>query len=228
MDHKDDDNFLIYYVSLEMSQTKLLSKLLSLYLWETYHIIVPYQKLMSWSEPLDDWTYGYIQKARVWLESINKKLIIYDKTLNRDSFYHTVMELYNERGQWVESEDGRRKIYIPDNPDLLILTVIDHIGLVQPKSGATKKDEIDAISSYAVTLREKCGASFLVLQQENRNSSNMDRRKMEMTECSPDDLEASSGPYHDCEVCIGVYHPLKHKLKTCHDYPIICNEEIDG
>ena len=31
-----------------------------------------------------------------------------------------------------------------------------------------------------------------------------------------------------CEIAIGVYYPLKHKLKTCHDYPIICNEDIDG
>ena len=80
---------------------------------------------------------------------------------------------------------------------------------------------MDLISQYAVTLRERCGVSFFVLQQENRNSANMDRRKMDMSESSAEDLKSSGNTYNDCEVCIAVYFPLKHKLKTHRGYPII-------
>ena len=48
---------------------------------------------------------------------------------------------------------------------------------------------MDLISSYCVTLREKCQISCVILQQENRNSSDMDRRKANLTECSPEDLK---------------------------------------
>ena len=45
-----------------------------------------------------------------------------------------------------------------------------------------------------------------------------------MTECSPDGLKDSGGPYNDCEVCIGVYYPLKFKLKSYQGYPVIIED----
>lgn len=57
-------NFLIIYFSLEMSCNKLLAKLLSLYLYETYGLVVSYKKLFSFDEILDDTIYSYVVKAR--------------------------------------------------------------------------------------------------------------------------------------------------------------------
>jgi len=53
---KDDPNrkIKIAYFSLEMSSNSLLAKLLGLYLYETYNIVIPYKTLMSWEEPLSD------------------------------------------------------------------------------------------------------------------------------------------------------------------------------
>ena len=57
--------------------------------------------------------------------------------------------------------------------------------------------------------------------QENRNSADMDRRKADLTECSAEDIKDSGNPYNDCEICIGIYYPLKYKIKTHRGYPII-------
>ena len=84
---------------------------------------------------------------------------------------------------------------------------------------------MDLISQYAVTLRERCQVSFYMLQQENRNSANMERRKADMTECSSEDLKDTGNPYNDCQICIGVYFPLKHKVKTHKGYPIITEDQ---
>lgn len=148
-------------------------------------------------------------------------MLIYDRSLNANSFYATIMALLEQWGEFTTSDDGRRKIYKKTNPEQYVITVIDHIGLCLPNNGNTKKQEIDLISQYAVTLREKCQVSFFVLQQENRNSANMDRRKMDMTECSAEDLKESGNCLNDCELCIGVYYPLKHKLTSHRGYPII-------
>lgn len=88
-----------------------------------------------------------------------KKLIIFDKALNRDRFYSSMMGILEQYGKFEESNDGKRRIYLPDNPNKLIIGVVDHVGLSKPKTGANKKDEIDAISAYAVTFRENCGVS---------------------------------------------------------------------
>jgi len=218
----------IAYFSLEMSSNSLLSKLLGLYLYETYNIIIPYKKLMSWEEPLSDEYYQYVLKGKEWLEKISEKLIIYDKSLNRDSFYRTMMELLEEYGKFSESEDGKRKIYTPNDPDLFILGVVDHLALCSPKAGETKKSEMDAISNYAVNLRERCGVSWFILQQANRGTTDMDRRKAELYEPSRQDLKDTETTYNDSNVCIGIFNPVKLKLKHTRGYKIIVDPPESG
>ena len=129
--------------------------------------------------------------------------------------------LLEEHGEFVETSDGKRKFYKPNDPELLILGVIDHLALCVPKTGETKKGEMDAISAYAVTLKEKCGVSFIILQQANRSATNMERRKADLSECSREDLKDTECTYNDSDVCIGIFNPIKLKLKTTRGYPII-------
>ena len=70
-----------------------------------------------------------------------------------------MMNLFEDNGEFIESDDGKRTVYVPNDPDMFFIGIIDHIALCSPKPGETKKSEMDAISAYAVTLREKCGAS---------------------------------------------------------------------
>lgn len=225
-DNPEKDIKYIYF-SLEMSSELLLAKLMCLYMYEEFGVIISYTELMSWEEILSDEKYEYIQKSRAWLSEISEKLLIFDKALTAKSFYRTVKGLLSEWGTFTKSADGRRELYQKDNPDQYVIVVVDHVGLCVPETGSSKKQEIDTISQYAVGLRERCQVSFFMLQQENRNSSNMDRRKMDMTECSSEDLKDTGNTYNDCEICIGVYHPLKHKLKTHRGYPIICDSSSD-
>lgn len=66
-----------------------------------------------------------------------------------------------------------------------------------PIEGRTKKQEIDLISAYSVTLRERCGVSFYILQQENRNSASSEKIKADMTDCSLDGLKDSGNTGND-------------------------------
>lgn len=222
-DHPNDNIKLIYY-SLEMSAEILLSKLLCLYIYDTFNKVIPYTKLMSWREIISDEDYNYVLKGRKWLESISDKLIIIDKALNNKNFYHSIMTYLEEWGMFEKVDGGNRTIYIKNDPQQLVQIVIDHLALVTPIDGHSKKEEMDLISSYCVTLREKCQISCVILQQENRNSADMDRRKANLTECSPEDLKDTGSTYNDCEICIGVYYPLKFKIKSHGNYPIIVED----
>lgn len=190
-------NIKLIYYSLEMSAEILLSKLLCLYIYEEFGKVIPFSNLMSWKEILSDDDYYYVKKGKAWLESISDKFIIFDKQLTNKSFYHTTMTLLKNWGTFEEIDDGKRTIYIKDDPSQLVEVIIDHISLCTPVDGHNLKEEIDLISKYCVSIREKCQVSFIVLQQENRNASNVEKVKAGMTECSPDGLQDSSGPYHD-------------------------------
>lgn len=222
-----DKNIKICYFSLELSAELLLAKLLCLYIYEEYGKIIPYTELMSWNKILSDDDYNCVIAARQWLETINSKLIIYDSALTSNFFYSKVKGLLEENGEFVLSIDKRRTIYKKNDPEQCIIVVVDHLNLTTPIEGRSKKEEIDTISKYAVRLRNKCDVSFFMLMQENRNSSSMDRRKAELTECSSEDIADTSAPFQDCEVCIGVYYPLKFKLKTHKEFPIIVDDKND-
>lgn len=138
-------------------------------------------------------------------------------------FYSKLKTLLGELGTFKPSEDGRRTIYTKNNPDSLLIVVVDHLNLATAIEGRSKKEEIDLISKYAVTLRNQCSVTFFILMQENRNSASTESRKMELTECSSEGISDSSAPFQDCEICLGIYYPLKFKLKTCRGYPIIAD-----
>ena len=226
-----DKNIKLCYFSLELSTELLLAKLLCLYIFEEYGKIIPFTRLMSWSNILDDEDYQYVISGRKWLESIDSKLIIYDSALTSKFFYSKVKGLLEENGKFHPSVDGRRTLYTKNDPEQIIIVVVDHLNLTTPIEGRSKKEEIDLVSKYAVTLRNQCNISFVMLMQENRNSSSMDRRKAELTECSSEDISDTSAPFQDSEVCIGIYYPLKFKLKTHKEFPIIIDSgssDFDG
>lgn len=209
------------YFSLELSAELLLAKLLCLYLYEEFNVVISYSELMSWKDILTNEQYEYVKAGKKWLKSISEKLIIFDKTLTSKSFYHTIMSQLSLWGSFEEIDEGRRKIYIKNNPNQWVSVVVDHVGLITCSDGRTKKAEIDLMSQYAVTLKEKCQVSFFMLQQENRTSSDIDRIKAGLTESSSEGLKDTGNTFNDCEVCIGVYYPLKFKLKTWAGYEII-------
>ena len=216
-----EKNFIDLYFSMEMRGTILLAKLLNLYLWETYNIEVSFMDLFSIRNPLSDEVYQKVLEAKAWLDSVSKKIIIYDSKMNADTLYAKLMTFLKERGVFTESEDGHRQIYVPNDPSLIVNVIIDHGGLFQPTKGRTKKEEIDLASSYLVRFREVCGISTDFLLQENRTAGTSDRLKLDMSEPTLDDVKESGNPGNDCNICIAVYNPLDYKLKTYRGYTVI-------
>lgn len=223
-DYPDADVLYVYF-SLEMSSSVLLAKILSLYLYEEFGLEISYMDLLSFRNTISNEVYAKVQLARKWLDSISNKLIIFDKQLNAKSFYAAMMEVLKLQGTFSKTEDERRTIYTPNNEKLIINVVLDHAGLCSPSEGRKKKEEIDLISAYCVRFRELCDISIDFIMQENRNAGDIDRQKMQITECTMDDVKESGNPGNDCTVCIAVYYPIKYQLKTYRQYKIADNKE---
>lgn len=135
-----------------------------------------------------------------------------------------MMELHKSLGTFTKTSDGKRTVFIPKNPDLIVDVIIDHLLLVNPQKGRTKKEEMDLISTYCVRFRELCGTSFDIVMQENRLSTTMDRRKAGMEEPTVDDIQASGEEVQASDVCIALFSPFKTQLKTYRGYKITDDE----
>lgn len=177
MEHLEDDDYKVLFFALEMSEWSLYIKLLSIYIFETYGIELSFKEILSKKKEyiLSDEHYELVKECRPWLEKISKKLEVYDKHINANTVYAILKSRLEKLGKFVESET--KLTYIPNNPNLIYVVVIDHISLLRPQSGNSLKQEIDLLSSYLVTLREKCRISPVVVQQANREQGNIERFK---------------------------------------------------
>ena len=220
MEHLDDDNFFVSYFSLEMPATIIFGKLLSTYIFEKYHKQLTIKELLSRKRNyrLSDENYHIVQDGLEWLKKVEKKIHIYDKSLNADKLYAILMQKLEQFGDFEETEN--RKIYKPHNPDLLYEVVLDHVGLLKPSNGRNKKGEIDTTIAYLITLRNMCGLSPTIIQQINREQSNIERFKAGRTGIQLSDLKETSDTTDAAEVVIALYGPNRDKLNTYRGYDI--------
>lgn len=220
MEHLDDGNFKVSYFSLEMSAEMIYAKLLSMYIFETYGIELSTKELLSKKKnyKLSLEYYKMVQDCMPWLKKVEKVLTIYDKSLSAGSLYTILMKELEKCGHFEDT--GGRKIYHPDNENLVHLVVIDHLSLVRRSEGRTLKEEMDLISSYLVTLRNMCKISPLVIMQANRNSTSMDRRKEGLNNLRIDDTKDTGAPAQDSEIIISIFNPHREKLATYRGYDI--------
>lgn len=220
MAHLDDDDYRCLYISLEMNETSLYIKLLSIYIFETYGVQLSYKEILSRKREyvLSDEHYQLVKECMPWVTKIKKHLEIYDKKASAKTVYALLKQRLEKIGRFVETDT--RLIYIPNNPNLVYNVVIDHISLITPSDNRKLKEEIDTLSAYLVTLREKCKISPVVIQQANREQGNIERFKQGKSAFSINDSKDSGNTVQDSNIMIAIYNPFRDGLKTYHDYNI--------
>lgn len=220
MEHLDDDNYKVLFFALEMSEWSLYIKLLSIYIFEKYGIQLSFKEILSKKKEyiLSDEHYEIVKECRPWIEKISKKLEVYDKHVNANTVYAILRKRLESMGRFQETDT--QISYLPDNPNLIYTVIIDHIGLIRPRTGNTLKQEIDDLSAYLVTLREKCKISPVVVQQANREQGNIERFKQGKSAFTINDAKDSGNTVQDCNIMIALYNPHRDGLKTYKNYDI--------
>lgn len=207
------------YFSLEIPANVLLAKLMSLYCAEEYGVYLTLDDILSFQTPISDSNFEYLKGAKKWIESISDYLIVVDTMLNCKILYHETLKFAEKFGTFEEIEGKKR--FIPNNPNQLLIGVIDHGLLMQPSEGREIKQEIDMASAYMVTLKNKLSMSWFMLMQQNRDSSSMDRRKADLSEPGLADIKQTGNVGQDSDVVLQLFYPFREKLTTYRGYRIL-------
>lgn len=220
MEHMDDNNFKVFYASMEMNATMLFAKLLSTYIFEKYHKELAIKEILSRKKGyiLSDEDYAIVKDGLEWLKKVESKVEIYDKSLNANKLYAILMKNLEKLGTFTETEN--RKIFKPNNPDLVYVVIIDHIGILKPSQGSSKKAEIDTTVGYLITLRNMCGISPVLVQQINRDQSNIERYKAGRMGIQLSDFKESSDSTDGAEIVLAINNPNRDKLNSHRGYDI--------
>ena len=193
-DYPKEPIYLIYF-SLEIGSEVLLSKLMSLYCAEMFGIYLTTNDILSFDSILSDQDFEHLKKAKKWIESIKDRLIILDKSLNANVLYRETKTAFEKLGTLEQINNKHR--FIPNDPNLKVFAVVDHMSLIRPQDGRTLKAEMDLASAYAVTLKRHYPLSWFILMQQNRDANSVERRKMDLNEPGMNDVRDSSGPVQD-------------------------------
>lgn len=217
----DNMNILIIYFSLELSKEMIEGKLLSLYLWEKFNVELSVRDILGKTnrKPTAE-EYKLIDEGLQWISSLSDRLVIYDMSLNSKKYYHLLLTELDKQGKSYTDDKGIKR-FVMNDTDKVVLAIVDHMSLIRPEEGRTKKQEMDLLSQYAVTIRNRCGVSPVMVMQTNRDATSMDRRKGGTYQTPQlSDSKDSGGPIEDSEIALFLFDPFREKLQTYKGYNI--------
>ena len=217
MKNKGDRPVDILYYSFEMNSDALYAKILSLYIWDTFHRIITYETILSLTKPISEEDYEYVLKALDWLEKIQEHITIFDKPLPPAGIYATCKEWLKRFGEFIEIDEHKEDYRAVDSKQYKVV-LIDHVGLIG--GSGSKKERIDTVVDYLIYFRNKCSITGIFIQQLNRNAKSMDRKTNGYELIGLDDFKDSSGTTDGSEVVIALYFPYREKIARCEGYPI--------
>lgn len=105
------------------------------------------------------------------------------------------------------------RTYIPNHDNHIVLVITDHIGILSPeKETAQAKANIDKFSRTMREARDIYGMSPVIVQQLNRNLSDVQRQKLGELSPKLSDFADSSQTQQDSDVILALFDPYRHSV----------------
>lgn len=228
--HPDKVRLKIFYVPLEETPEKITIRFMChlLYILSNYSIRVTPMQLQSTNidSIVDEYT----------LQLLNS--LEYQSILNFYEDHVTFLSERNPTGFWKVANNyalshgtiHRKKIllenketgittekeifdyYEPDDPEEYVLSIIDHISLVEQERGMSLKQCIDKMTEYCMILRNHYNYIPVIIQQQNAETIGLDAFKNNKVRPTLAGLADSKDPGKGCSVMLGITNPYAFEL----------------
>lgn len=210
----------IIYRSMERSRTYKLAKWICRKIFLDTGEIITVPKLLGWTGKMTEHEYNIFKRYESYVKELEEIVTIIDGPENPIGIAKELKQFALSRGT-IEQRDEYNKMYVPKDPNEVVIVVIDHIGLLKPtKDLTTKKQVIDKMSEELRYARDFYGYAPVVVSQFNRDISNPLRIKAGDVEPALDDFKDSSGPSEDADVVLALFDPLRYKVADPSGYDL--------
>jgi hypothetical protein len=229
----------IKYFSLEMSKEAKIRQAIVHRLFVKHRIILSTRQLRSlfdgYSIPQE--IINKIDGDKEFFEYFEDKVELIDNLRNPYGIYSHIRDFFHKNGRYIDKQGYPISIqdiekndmqinmnishYEPNNPDLIVIPLIDHISLILPEKGENLYEAIGKMSSnYLIRMRNRWQASPVVVQQQTLGKESNESAKMDRHEPSADGLSDNKGTSKDCDQLITLYSPFRNKVKSYLGYDI--------
>lgn len=112
--------------------------------------------------------------------------------------------------------------YVPHDPELYVLKVVDHVGLYGTEKGMDIRQTIGKASSQDnVILRNIYGFTNIDIQQQASDKESNEAFKLDRLTPSPDGLGENKTTQRDCNVMLGLFSPWRHAKGSWEGYNVV-------
>ena len=212
----------VIYYSLEMPPEDMIVKMLAKKMWEEYGILSFTNEIFSRGDyRIKDNISDILESYKGYTEELLSDTLFLRDSLTPDYLYKDVMGYYESRGKIIRGEGNMVLEYKPNNPNVVTIIIVDHIGLIEKnKSDKSKKDAIDRLSRLLVWFRNKFDATVVVTSQFNRSLEGMDRRAQDYVEPQLADFKETGSTQEDANVVMALFYPFRFGVENFKGYDI--------
>lgn len=218
----------ILYYSLEMSAQQKTLQAISHFLYRHYDILKAPKELRSLKEALDLGTLSQVKEMEKFFQFYFSKVRYIDNIRNRYGIWLDIFKYAESKGKIVyEQKDygnGPRNIikeYIPNNPDLITIIILDHASLLIPEKGKDKQATINEFSSSdCVNARNIFGFNPVLIQQQMNAQENLEHKKAQSLMPNLAGLADCKDTQRDVDLALGLFNPAKHEISNFKGYDI--------
>lgn len=196
-------------------------------------IVLDVPTILNWPNKKRDLTekeYELISSYAPFFDEMMERVIIITGSMNPTGIYKFAEDFMLSKGK-EERIDKFNKRYIPNDENLVVFHVTDHVGLVSSENGLSNdKAILDKHSYYMMKLRDHYNITPIDICQLNRNIEDVYRLNNTEVDVKPSDFAGSSDMYQNADMAIGLMNPYKLKVFDYGGYkiPQFITEEGDN
>lgn len=229
LDNKEetDIRLKIPYYSFEIPKRDMTIKYIARRIYKKYGILLDINYILSRGKnKISQEHYDLVVNELPVLNDLEDILLVQDLPKNPTGIWNDLLKIASENGSGVEKNPANgnyeftKEIYKPNNENLYVIPVVDHIGLTRKEREFNKKEVIDKLSAYMIILRNKCNFSPVLVQQLNRSLSSTDRFRLDRVEPQLSDFKESGNTQEDANVVLALFSPQRYEIPTFRDYDV--------
>ena len=235
---KSDINYTVIYFPLEETPARIMERFMSWLLFDLTNgkTRISPRDLRSTNKPCSQEILDMINSDEFQdiLKYFEDHVIFPTEAPNPTGIYKYCKQYAEEHGK-VQLKEGKYKDelgytrtrqvfdkYIPDDPNAIVVVIIDTINLIDTERGLNLKASMDKLSEYlAKYLRNRYYMSPIVIQQQNFDQEGNEAFKLGKVRPSVAGLGDSKYTARDSNVVMGLFSPFRFGLKEYLGYNVM-------
>ena len=227
-----DIKYKVYLWAMERKKEHRYAKWVCQRLFQKYGLLVDVELVLTLNTQrnrIPQETYDKIMELEKEIDEMGDMVEVFERDNPTGVFNDARSMLLSHHGQLVDELDQygnpiplksdptrNKQVFKYHNDKEIVCIYLDHLQVLKGESRdkvqLNKKELVDKMDDYVLTLRDKWGTMNVAVSQFNRESHQLGRRTGDI-DLAPqeNDFRDSSRPYDSCDVAIGMINPYKYQ-----------------